>query len=227
MPTRASGTAQTRARIAFFDVDHTLTRRSTGYYFALRAARLGVISPLILTEIPRLYLRYRRGRLDPAALASGSPRIAGKDRSALERAAAEAFDLYIERDLRPGALALASALQGEGERLILATSSLDIIVEPIARLIGADGILASRLEYDSGGRTTGRLSGAPVFGEEKLARARELALSSSCALSDCAFYTDSVHDLPLLLEVGRPVAVNPDRGLRREARSRGWEILEF
>jgi phosphoserine phosphatase len=88
-------------------------------------------------------------------------------------------------------------------------------------------VLASRLEYDSGGRTTGRLSGAPVFGPEKLARARELALASSCALSDCAFFTDSVHDLPLLLEVGRPVAVNPDRGLRREAKSRGWEILKL
>jgi HAD superfamily hydrolase (TIGR01490 family) len=185
------------------------------------------LSPLILAEIPRLYLEYRRGRLDPAALAAGSPRIAGKDRRVLERAAAEAFELYIERDLRPGALALASSLKGEGERLVLATSSLDIIVEPIARLIGAEGLLASRLEYDSRGRTTGRLSGAPVFGAEKLKRARELALTSSWTLSDCSFFTDSVHDLPLLLEVGRPVAVHPDRGLRREAQSRGWEILEF
>jgi phosphoserine phosphatase len=46
------------------------------------------------------------------------------------------------------------------------------------------------------------------------------------SLADCAFYSDSIHDLPLLLEVGEPVAVAPDRRLRREAEARGWSILE-
>jgi HAD superfamily hydrolase (TIGR01490 family) len=227
MPTSHSAGLTSKSHIAFFDVDHTLTHRSTGYYFALRAVRLGLISPLLLAEIPRLYLQYRRGRLDPASLASGSPRLAGKKRSDLERVATEAFELHIQRDLRPAALELASSLKERGEKLILATSSLDIIVEPIARALGADEVLASRLEYDAQERTTGRLAGPPVFGFEKLERARALALDFGLKLSDCAFFTDSVHDLPLLLEVGRPVAVNPDRGLRREAKRRGWEILRL
>jgi len=227
MPKNDRTAPSPKSHIAFFDVDHTLTNRSTGYYFALRAIRLGIISPLVLAEIPRLYFQYRRGRLDPASLASGSPRLAGKKRKDLERAAAEAFELHIKRDLRPAALELAASLKKKGDLLILATSSLDIIIEPIALSLGAEGVLASRLEYDADERTTGRLWGAPMFGFEKLARARRLALGYGLELSDCAFFTDSVHDLPLLLEAGRPIAVNPDRGLRREAKGRGWEILRL
>jgi phosphoserine phosphatase len=33
-------------------------------------------------------------------------------------------------------------------------------------------------------------------------------------------------DLPLLRQVGHPVAACPDRRLRRTARREGWEIIE-
>src|SRR5258708_21283346 len=40
-------------------------------------------------------------------------------------------------------------------------------------------------------------------------------------------YSDSITDLPMLEAVGRPVAVNPDKDLRRVARERGWPVLRF
>ena len=43
----------------------------------------------------------------------------------------------------------------------------------------------------------------------------------------CWAYSDSVSDIPMLESVGFPVAVNPDRNLRREAELREWPILEF
>jgi phosphoserine phosphatase len=46
-------------------------------------------------------------------------------------------------------------------------------------------------------------------------------------LDACTAYTDSHTDLPLLEAVGHPVAVNPDRKLRRIAAARGWPVLEF
>jgi len=38
-------------------------------------------------------------------------------------------------------------------------------------------------------------------------------------------YSDSFSDLSMLEAVGFPVAVNPDRRLRRVARERGWPML--
>ena len=41
-----------------------------------------------------------------------------------------------------------------------------------------------------------------------------------------AAFGDTVADIPLLRAATRAVAVAPDAALRREAHSRGWEILE-
>ncbi len=49
----------------------------------------------------------------------------------------------------------------------------------------------------------------------------------ACALSACAFYTDSYSDLPVMEVVGRPVAVHPDHRLRREALRRGWPVVDW
>src|SRR5919106_1545789 len=46
-------------------------------------------------------------------------------------------------------------------------------------------------------------------------------------LSGSFAYTDSITDQPMLEEVGNPVAVNPDRELRRIAEQRGWRIRDF
>ena len=47
------------------------------------------------------------------------------------------------------------------------------------------------------------------------------------ALAACTAYSDSHTDVPFLEVVGHPVAVNPDRELRRIAADRGWPVLEF
>ena len=46
-------------------------------------------------------------------------------------------------------------------------------------------------------------------------------------LHEAVFYSDSITDLPLLEQVGTPVAVCPDRRLRGVARARGWRIEEW
>ena len=55
----------------------------------------------------------------------------------------------------------------------------------------------------------------------------ELAAAEGIDLDASTAYSDSHTDLPFLEAVGHPVAVNPDRRLRRLARERGWPMLEF
>jgi hypothetical protein len=40
-------------------------------------------------------------------------------------------------------------------------------------------------------------------------------------------YSDSTTDIPMLSVVGNPVAVNPDRELRRHAEEHKWQIRDF
>ena len=69
---------------------------------------------------------------------------------------------------------------------------------------------------------------AALHGEGKAAALRELAGASTASTSTASTaYSDSHTDLPFLEAVGNPVAVNPDRELRRIAEERGWPVLEF
>jgi phosphoserine phosphatase len=45
--------------------------------------------------------------------------------------------------------------------------------------------------------------------------------------SESWFYSDSHNDLPLLLAVTHPVAVDPDPVLAAEAAARGWPIASW
>jgi hypothetical protein len=56
---------------------------------------------------------------------------------------------------------------------------------------------------------------------------RGLAQRIGLNLEGSYAYSDSVTDVPMLAAVGNPVAVNPDKELRREAEERGWQIRDF
>jgi HAD superfamily hydrolase (TIGR01490 family) len=211
-------------KLFLFDVDHTITRGSTGRRFAEAAAREGVIKLRHLFFIPFNYAAYRLGSGGVSFFEGDFPVIKGVEKATLERMGREVFERRTRKALRPELLELIASIKAEGWPVVLATSSLDFIVRPLAELIGAEAVLASELEYE-GGRCTGRLDGAALFGAAKRDRVLAFAAARGVAPADCAFYSDSIHDLPLLLEVGQPVAVCPDRRLRKEARDRGWKIL--
>jgi len=56
---------------------------------------------------------------------------------------------------------------------------------------------------------------------------RSLAEDRGIDLESSYAYSDSSTDLPMLRTVGHPVAVNPDRELRKEAETQGWDIRNF
>ena len=208
----------------FFDVDHTITKGSTGRRFAVAAARHGLLKLRHLAIIPLNYAAYRLGNGGASFFEGDFPAIKGVPKARLEEISREVFEQKTRKALRPELLALIASIKAGGGTIVLATSSLDFIVRPLADLIGADAVLATVLEYEDG-LCTGRIAGAAVFGAAKRDSVIAFALGRGFALADCAFYSDSIHDLPLLDEVGRPVAVAPDRRLRRVAVARGWEIL--
>ena len=73
-----------------------------------------------------------------------------------------------------------------------------------------------------GGVYTGRVSGKPNFGEEKVRKIQ--AWLGNRKFSQTIAYSDSINDLPLLKFASQAVVLNPDIRLREVAILEGWEI---
>jgi HAD superfamily hydrolase (TIGR01490 family) len=112
--------------------------------------------------------------------------------------------------------------QARGEPVFIVTTTLQEVADAIADDLGFDGALGTVCEVGPDGTYTGH-SLRPMYGEAKVAAARELGYDLAVSTA----YSDSHTDLPLLEAVGQPVAVNPDRALRRVAAQRGWPVLRF
>jgi phosphoserine phosphatase len=87
-------------------------------------------------------------------------------------------------------------------------------------------VLATRLEICEG-HCTGRVTGAAMFGEEKVRAVREFARQRNISLAQCSACGDSSLDRWMLASVGHPFAVNSTSRLRRIARLHGWQMLEW
>ena len=112
-----------------------------------------------------------------------------------------------------------------GHDVIIVSSSGQEMVAPIGALLGVTQIIATRMQV-AAGRYTG-VTEFYAYGEAKAQGIRDLAASRGYRLADCHAYSDSVTDVPMLEAVGHPHVVNPDRALRKIARSREWPVLAF
>jgi HAD superfamily phosphoserine phosphatase-like hydrolase len=115
----------------------------------------------------------------------------------------------------------AARVTNPGARFILATGAYQQVGDAFGRKVGADLVLGTPVVVRNG-RVTGEL-GAPVQSGE----AKAAAVRAAAGLGEVvAAFGDSVADIPLLRMAARGVAVSPDKRLRREAATRGWDILE-
>ena len=209
-----------------FDVDHTITKGSTGRHYVKMAIRRKLLSRRILINLPFAYLRYRLGILKSSHIYRELPFLSGLELSDLQDIAKHSFSDIIKQRMYPGAISHIRSLQAQGETLAIATSSIDIIIRPLAEHLGIKHVVASSLEFIDG-VCTGRFINAPTFSEQKRNIMLAFLQGEGVPPESCTFYSDSIYDLPLMEAVGTPVATNPDYLLARHAKRHGWRVLKF
>jgi HAD superfamily hydrolase (TIGR01490 family) len=214
------------SRVHIFDVDYTLLKSSTSYYFLLQGLREKIFTLGQLLRLPYEWLRYKLGLADPDFIRKSVKFIKGIERARLEDLAKRTFETHIRRNIFSRAAELVGAIKSRGGRVYLATSSFYTLVEPVANFFGVDGTVASRLEFLNG-KATGNILGKAAFGIGKKDAVLSWLSEKSIPLETVSFYTDSYSDIPLLEMCGSPIAVNPDRFLLRKAKKYGWQILRF
>jgi phosphoserine phosphatase len=133
----------------------------------------------------------------------------------------QVIDPYVYQE----AIDLMALHRAEGRQVFIVSSSPEEVVRPLAGHFGVSDVVATRAKIVAG-RYTGELE-FYSYGASKAEEIRALAERIGIDLDRSYAYTDSITDLPMLEAVGHPVAVNPDRELRREAEARGWDIRDF
>ena len=126
--------------------------------------------------------------------------------------------------LRQEILTLIVGHVARGETVMLLTGTPEFIAEPLARLLGVHSVCATRCVHQDGIFTAEPPPQHP-FGEAKVTLARDICRTLGHPLADAVAYGDSIHDLPLLLQVGHPVAAWPDAALRQIATKGNWRLL--
>jgi phosphatidylglycerophosphatase C len=191
-----------RPTVAVFDFDGTITRRDSTTAFLLATVPARRLVPALAVRGPKL-AGFRLGLVSRTAVKESllTALLGGADEAALrQRAAAWARDA-LPGLVRPAALARLRWHQARGHRVVLASAAPELLLEPWARAVAIDDVLATRLEVRSG-RVTGRLEGPNCYGPEKVARLR--ALLGGLDAFDVYAYGDSRGDRELLAAAAHP-----------------------
>ena len=214
--------------LAIFDLDNTLIAGDSDHGWGeFLVANDKVDANHYQRMNDQFYVDYEAGCLDILAYLEFS--LAPLAATSLEELAALhlKFMQQIISPLRlPKAEALIEQHRQAGDRLLVITSTNRFIVEPICQALGIDELLATDPEIIDG-RYTGKIVGTPTYQEGKVERLKLWLSENNETLAGSYFYSDSINDLPLLLEVDKPVAVDPDDALSAEATSRGWDIISL
>jgi HAD superfamily hydrolase (TIGR01490 family) len=215
---------------AFFDVDNTMMIGASIFHFARGLAARGFFTWRDLTAFTAQQMRLRlRGESSDhmhSTRESALAFVAGKKVEEIITLGEEVYDADMSDRIWRGTRQLAQEHLDVGQRVWLVTATPVELATIIADRLGLTGALGTIAESRDG-CYTGHLVGEVLHGAAKADAVRQLAAREGLDLAKCAAYSDSINDLPLLLAVGHPVAVNPDSALRQEARRRGWPIRDF
>ena len=220
-------------KISLYDMDRTITVRGTytPFLFQMVFAR----APWRLVFLPLLpfaFVAYglkliSRGRLktfNQSMLLGGAPKL-----SALQPHIERFAEKVLRSNLHRKAIDQVEADRADGRTLVLVTASYELYAEAIARRLGFDHLIGTRLEVDGQGRVLPRIIGENCYDDAKIARIEALFSEQGWQRADAHVraYSDHVSDRAMLEFADEAIATTPTPRLRRMAEARRWRIVDW
>ena len=218
-------------RIAFFDVDNTITRGSTLYFLGKGMYNRGFFTKRDIGAWVLANIRFRMTGTEKSEVISRFQKaatdfIGGHDVKEIRIIGEQIYSEFVSPSIWQGTIELAKEHLSSGDEVWLVTASPEDFANLIAERLGFTGAIGTKAEIKDG-KYTGNLNGKLLHGKEKAIAINELAKARGINLKDCFAYSDSHNDLPLLSAVGHPRAINPDAKLRIIAFAQSWPVHDF
>ena len=230
VPAHPADTIRVMTEAAFFDLDKTIIAGSSTLAFGRPLYHAGFLPRRTLLRIGIASVSYMLFGADEDSLERARDQmldlVSGWQRAEIEELIAETLDDVIEPLVFAEALFLIDEHKRAGREVYVVSASPEEFVAPIARMVGIERVIATRIRTDALGRYVPELE-RYAMGPGKAEAMREVAEADGIDLDGSFAYTDSVTDLPMLELVGNPVAVNPERELKEIAEENEWPITEF
>ncbi|MFT3841081.1 MAG: HAD-IB family hydrolase [Myxococcaceae bacterium] len=215
---------------AFFDVDGTLITTNVVHAYGYYAMNGGTVRGIVGRTASTLASIPLFGALNLIDRKVFNEffyrRYAGLTQDRLLTLAEDMFEDVIKPAIFPRSKDLIDEARRSKLRVVLVTGALDFTMAPLARHLGADDMIANKMQF-VGGIATGKVIPPIIEGANKANVIRDYCDKHNLSLIKSHAYTDSASDYAMLTVVGRPTAVNPDLRLRALARSYNWPVLDL
>lgn len=220
-------------KLAFYDMDRTVTVRGTYTPFLLHVAlhmapwRL-IFAPLVpfvmLAYVLRVISRQRLKEINQHLMIGGRVR-----REKLAPHIESYADKVLKHNSYPRALERIRKDRAQGYRLVLATASYRLYVEAIARRAGFEAVIATDHLGQDMDYVRAKIAGENCYDAAKLRMIRAWMAAQGISREDCHIraYSDHVSDEPMLSFADEAFATNPHPPLAKLAEERGWTRFDW
>jgi len=218
------------ARLALFDLDHTLLSGDSDVLWCDFLMDLGVLDrDAFSARGADIEARYKAGTVDAAEFAHFYlSTLKGRTPAQWEPLRQQFLREQVIPRIPRASLDLVRRHQQQGALVVLTTATNRYLTTLTADHLGITDVIATEPELIDGvfsGASTGVLN----MRAGKVTRLHAWLLERGLQLNqfDSTGYSDSINDLPLLEAVDHAVAVNADAKLTAIATQRGWRTLQL
>jgi HAD superfamily hydrolase (TIGR01490 family) len=214
---------------ALFDLDGTMARGHMIIDFPSHLLSAGLFTKKDDMAIVKMAADLKKGAVTyrnvaeriPAIFANG---VRGQEEQAVSLEAEKFVEWRMEH-VFPYAKGLVRLMRESGRPAVAISGSPEDAVRALARRLGMDAAVGTRLEVKKG-RFTGKVLRNLILEENKKALFEELMDKLALDASKCFGFGDTEQDVSFLGGVGHPVALNPSPELKTIALSKGWHIFD-
>lgn len=214
--------------LAIFDMDGTLIKGQSQKYFLKYMLDKNYINFFQYFRIYFWFILYKFGVVNnPKKISNiAFSFIKGMNVEKLDYLAQDFFNSILrDKIYTEGKERIAWHIKMKNELLLL-TNAIEPLAKIVAKYLNIPGYLCTELEIIDN-IYTGKILGVNTYGRNKVLKVYSYVKKHNYDIKKTWAYCDHGSDIDIMGIVKHPIAVNPDKTLKKESERRGWKIINF